>query len=72
MKLEPSNKFLVVNLQDNYISIDSIGIQIEITETIVTKREHYVLYVKGNQCHGLQESESYFCPLFKEYIQQDG
>lgn len=60
-----------LDLQDNYLSIDAIGTQTEIVETIVSKGGHYVLCVKGNQAHSLQELESYFCSLFKQYIQKE-
>lgn len=57
-------------LKDTLVSIDAIGTQTDIAETIIHKGGDYVLCVKNNQKHSLQEIESLFSPMFQRYIER--
>ncbi|HBJ76725.1 MAG TPA: ISAs1 family transposase [Porphyromonadaceae bacterium] len=57
-----------IELKDTLISIDAIGTQTAIAEQIKEKGGKYLLGVKSNQKHTLQEVESYFCLLYKKHI----
>lgn len=60
-----------LNLQESMVSIDAIGTQTEIARSIVDKGGDYVLPLKNNQKHSLQEVESYFCPLYQQNIKRE-
>lgn len=59
-----------LDLNNTLVSIDAIGTQTEIAEQIISKGGDYVLCVKNNQKHSLQEIESLFAPLFHKYIER--
>lgn len=61
----------ILELEDTLISIDAIGTQTSIAEEIVSRGGHYVLCLKGNQSHSLQEVEALFCPLFEKHIHRE-
>ncbi len=60
-----------LDLNGAIVSIDAIGTQTYVAEQIIDNDGDYLLCVKGNQSLSLQEIESYFCPLFQEYILVD-
>lgn len=59
-----------LDLSDTLVSIDAIGTQTEIADQIKRKGGDYVLCVKNNQKHSLQEIESLFAPIFQQHIER--
>jgi len=60
-----------IELKDTFISIDVMGTQTAIAEQTKEKGGKYLLGVKSNQKHTLQEVESYFCLFVQEAYSED-
>lgn len=60
--------FDLIDIQDNVVTIDAIGTQIEIVEIIRDKGGDYISNVKANQPGTLLELEEHFKPFYKNEI----
>lgn len=59
----------ILDLENTVVTIDAIGTQTELVDLICEKKGDYVLNVKRNQPHTLEEIEALFCPYFASHIQ---
>lgn len=60
-----------LDLRESIVSMDALATQVELVQDLIDRGADYVLPIKNNQKHSLEEIESLFCPLYRKHIVVD-